>query len=184
VKAKLLAVGLVYGIAAAVVVPGLASRTHHHATGVAVRRVVVLYQGHGAHWWAKRAVRARRQANHSRGLLLDRRRRIVNTLEPVYERAAKLAAIAYDVDAATLIRKGRCESADWTRFTSSISSAEGPWQFLTRGMVRRYGDHELVDGGTWATTPFWAYSPYDPYAAALAAAWMHSVGRGGEWVCQ
>ncbi len=34
------------------------------------------------------------------------------------------------------------------------------------------------------TTPYAAYSIFDPWASANAAAWMWSVGRRGEWVCQ
>jgi hypothetical protein len=129
---------------------------------------VELVQGKGVEWWARRAVQARKDAN-ARGLVLRRLRhaRLVK-FEPPYEHAAKLAAIAYGVDAATLIRKGRCESSGWTRFHNT-SGASGPWQFLP---------------STWASTPYAADSPYDPVAAALAAAWMHRVGRGGEWVCR
>jgi hypothetical protein len=135
------------------------------ATGSAHAELV---QGKDVVWWSRRAVQARKDAN-ARGLVLRRLRhaRLVQFVPP-YEHAAKLAAIAYGVDAGTLIRKGRCESARWTRFHNK-SGASGPWQFLP---------------STWASTPYGAYSPYDPFAAALAAAWMHARGRGGEWVCQ
>lgn len=134
--------------------------------------VPVRVDGHGVRWWAGRA-RANRAAarwQHQRAGRLEQllRRRIVEPRQSVYEHSATLAAIAYGVDAATLIRKGRCESARWTRFLNTASGAAGPWQFLA---------------STWATTPYAAFSPYDPLAAALAAAWMHGAGRGKEWSC-
>jgi hypothetical protein len=181
-------VTLLVAVWALVCVAWLVSYAHggpaRPATSPARPSAHVLYQGHGVRWWAQHAVAARRDANHLRGVLRARRLHYVRPLEGKYEHAARLAAIAYRVDAETLIRKGRCESSHWTRFVSSVSSARGPWQFLTRGRVHRYGDGELVDGGTWATTPYWSYSPFDPLAAAMAAAYMHSVGRGGEWSCR
>lgn len=142
----------------------------------------VLVDGKGVRWWAARArvngaaarwqtKRADHLARHAAALERELHRRVVDPLEDVYEHSAALAATVYGVDAATLIRKGRCESQRWTRFLNSASGAAGPWQFLP---------------STWATTPFAAWSPYDPFAAALAAAWMHSprVGRGDEWECR
>jgi hypothetical protein len=38
--------------------------------------------------------------------------------------------------------------------------------------------------GTWLSTPFAEYDIFDPRASANAAAWMWSVGRRREWVCQ
>lgn len=38
--------------------------------------------------------------------------------------------------------------------------------------------------GTWATTPYARRSPWMAKWNALAGAWMHSVNRGGEWVCR
>lgn len=130
---------------------------------------VLTFQGKGIQWWARHAVQARKDAN-ARAVVIRRLRhaRLVRFVPP-YEHAAKLAAVAYGVDARTLIRKGRCESARWTHFTNRRSHAEGPWQFLP---------------STWATTPFASFSPYDPDAAALAAAWMHAAGRGGQWRCK
>ena len=129
---------------------------------------VELVQGKGVVWWSRHAVQARKDAN-ARAVVIRRLRhaRLVE-FEPPYEHAATLAAIAYGVDAGTLIRKGRCESVNWTKFHNK-SGASGPWQFLP---------------STWASTPYAQFSSYDPTAAALAAAWMHAHGRGGEWVCQ
>lgn len=129
---------------------------------------VELVQGKGVVWWSRRAVQARKDAN-ARAVVIRRLRHAhLVTFEPPYEHAATLAAIAYGVDAGALIRKGRCESVYWTKFHNK-SGASGPWQFLP---------------STWASTPYAAFSSYDPLAAALAAAWMHAHGRGGEWVCQ
>ena len=127
------------------------------------------YQGKGLMWWARHAVQARKDAN-ARAVVISRLRRSkLRRFEPPYEHAARLAAIAYGVDAGTLIRKGRCESVRWTQFRNLSSGAVGPWQFLR---------------STWASTPFAAFSPFDPDAAALAAAWMHRMGRGSEWSCR
>ena len=46
-----------------------------------------------------------------------------------------------------------------------------------------YGLFQFV-ATTWASTPYAAYSIFDPWASANAAGWMWSVGRRGEWVCQ
>ena len=135
--------------------------------GVAGVRIE-LVQGKGVVWWSRRAVQARKDANARASVIRRLRRARLVEFEPPYEHAAQLAAIAYRVDAGTLIRKGRCESGNWTHFHNA-SGASGPWQFL---------------GSTWASTPYASYSSYDPFAAALAAAWMHAHGRGGEWVCQ
>jgi hypothetical protein len=144
--------------------PHAAGATPAAVHTVAAERV----QGKDVVWWARRAVQARKDAN-ARAAVIRRLRhvRLVQFVPP-YEHAAELAAIAYQVDASTLIRKGRCESANWTRFHNK-SGASGPWQFLL---------------STWLSTPYASYSPYDPEAAALAAAWMHAHGRGGEWVCR
>lgn len=129
---------------------------------------VELVQGKDVEWWARHAVQARKDANARKLVIRRLRHARLRQFEPPYEHAAKLAAIAYHVDAATLIRKGRCESGNWTQFHNR-SGASGPWQFLP---------------STWRSTPYGGYSPYDPTAAALAAAWMHAQGRGGEWVCR
>jgi hypothetical protein len=167
---KRLAVALLWLILFAIAVkvggddpnPAAASQTPATAAGT-------LVQGKPVQWWARRAVQARKDAN-ARGQTIRRLRqaRLVQ-FRPPYEHAAKLAAIAFGVDAGTLIRKGRCESARWTRFTNHRSHALGPWQFLP---------------STWSSTPYASFSPYDADAAALAAARMHAHGRGSEWSCQ
>lgn len=138
---------------------------HSHAV------VSVRVDGKPVRWWAARARQNGRdlrwQQTHARRLEHRLRVRLV-PVENAYEHAAELAATVYGVDAGMLIRKGRCESSGWTRFLNTVTGAAGPWQFLR---------------STWASTPFAAFSPYDPVAAALAAGWMHHVGRGGEWDC-
>lgn len=130
-----------------------------------------LVQGKDVRWWAARAIRARQAANARARTIRRLRRGRLALIERPYEHAARLAAIAYHVDAAMLIRIGRCETANWAHFTNPNSGAAGPWQFLA---------------GTWQTTPYARFSPYDPDAAALAAAWMHSrtIDRGNEWSCR
>jgi soluble lytic murein transglycosylase-like protein len=82
--------------------------------------------------------------------------------------AIALASTAYRVSYSTLRRKAWCESRfdPWAR---NGSEASGLFQFLP---------------STWRTTPYAGFSVFDPFANALAAGWMHSVGRGGEWSCR
>jgi hypothetical protein len=147
---------------------------------------VELVQGKGVVWWSRRAVQARKDAN-ARARTIRRLKQVVAG-DTTIQNAIDLAAIAYNVSASTLSRKASCESTGGHGYNpnaaSTSSSARGLFEFLTRGRVHRYGDHVLVDGGTWATTPYWMFSPYNPLAAALAAGWMHAHGRGGEWVCR
>jgi hypothetical protein len=72
---------------------------------------------------------------------------------------------------AELWRKARCETGGTfsPRSYNNWSGASGLFQFLA---------------STWQSTPYRAFSVMNPYANALAAGWMHSVGRGGEWACQ
>lgn len=80
------------------------------------------------------------------------------------------AAIHRHVDFHLLVRKARCES------TLNPYATNGPHAGLFQFRV--------AYPSTWATTP---YANRDPFSAkwnALAAAWMHQQGRGGEWACQ
>jgi hypothetical protein len=87
--------------------------------------------------------------------------------DPETSTAIGLAATVYG-HGAELWRKARCESHYHRYSVNGDSGAAGLFQFLP---------------STWARTPFGRYSVFDPYANALAAGWMHSRGRGGEWVC-
>ena len=80
------------------------------------------------------------------------------------------AANLYRVDRYMLRRKAWCES-HMNPGAYNPSGASGLFQFL---------------GSTWASTPYGkrGKSVWVAKWAALGAAWMHRVGRGGEWVCQ
>lgn len=78
------------------------------------------------------------------------------------------AALRHDVSFAMLLRKARCES----RLNPLASS--GPHAGLFQFQI----------SGTWGTTPYARRSPWRAKWNALAAAWMHKVGRGGEWSCR
>lgn len=128
-------------------------------------------QGRGISFWYRRTQQARRDAN-ARGATI---RRLHATLKhrwrDVSLEAISYASTAYGVSYSTLRRKASCETGGtfdpYAR--NRTSSASGLFQFLT---------------STWASTPYRSYSIWDPYANALAAAWMHDVGRGGEWACR
>jgi hypothetical protein len=75
---------------------------------------------------------------------------------------------------ARLWRLARCETAG-TFDPRSVNprpvgdeNASGLFQFLP---------------STWRSTPYRHLSIWSPYASAMAAAWMHTHGRGGEWQC-
>lgn len=120
---------------------------------------VSTYRGHTARYWAAKFRGRTRQ-------LQDARRQLAH--RPSVAEAINLAAAAYRVDAGTLWRKARCESG-LNPNARNGSEASGLFQFLP---------------STFASTPFGRFSIWSPYANALAAGWMHSVGRGGEWVCR
>ena len=77
-------------------------------------------------------------------------------------------AIRHRVSYAMLVRKARCES----RLDPLARS--GPHVGLFQFQV----------SGTWGTTPYARRSPWRAKWNALAAAWMHKVGRGNEWTCR
>ncbi|HEV2527218.1 MAG TPA: SH3 domain-containing protein [Thermomicrobiales bacterium] len=79
------------------------------------------------------------------------------------------AADAYGQPREDMLRVARCESVLDPNAVNQAGGSYGLFQFLP---------------GTWATTPFAQYDIFDPVANANAAAWMWSVGRRNEWVCQ
>lgn len=80
------------------------------------------------------------------------------------------AALHWGVPTGLLVRKARCESRlEWW---ASNGAHVGLFQF------------RVAFPSTWATTPYAADSPWSPKWSSLAAAWMHHVGRGGEWTCR
>lgn len=79
------------------------------------------------------------------------------------------AADRYGQPREDMLRVARCES-------DMIPSAVNPYG-------GSYGLYQFKPG-TWLSTPYAAYDIFDPRASANAAAWMWSVGRRREWVCQ
>lgn len=84
------------------------------------------------------------------------------------ERAALHQRVSYSM----LRRKAWCESR-WNPYAYNGAHA-GLFQF------------RVAAPSTWATVPrrYAEHSPYSAKWSSLAAAWMHRVGRGGEWACQ
>ena len=76
------------------------------------------------------------------------------------------AAEAYGQDPAELYRVMLCESRGDPNADNGV--CKGLFQF---------------NPGTWAGTPFGGQSIYDARAQTMAAAWMWSQGRKGEWTC-
>ncbi|MDQ3045379.1 MAG: SH3 domain-containing protein, partial [Chloroflexota bacterium] len=79
------------------------------------------------------------------------------------------AADRYGQDREAMLRVARCESNLIPTAYNPSSAASGLFQFLP---------------STWATTIYADYDIFDAWASANAAAWMWSVGRRNEWVCQ
>lgn len=104
-----------------------------------------------------------RQRRDHRALLRAARQWRPTVLESIH-----LAAIAYGQSSSTLIRKASCESHLWP-WAHNPSGASGLFQFLP---------------STWRSTPYGGFSIWNPLAQALAAGWMHRVGRGNEWSCR
>lgn len=80
------------------------------------------------------------------------------------------AAIHWRVDFQMLLRKARCESTLNPLAANGVHA--GLFQF------------RVAAPSTWASTPYARRSPWRAKWNALAAAWMHRVGRGGEWSCR
>lgn len=79
------------------------------------------------------------------------------------------AAAYYGQNGDDMLRVARCESNLDPNNVTPPYQASGLFQFLP---------------STWASTPYADQDIFDPEASAYAAAWMWSVGRRGEWVCQ
>jgi soluble lytic murein transglycosylase-like protein len=78
------------------------------------------------------------------------------------------ASLHWRVSFTMLHRKAWCESR-YVATAANPSGAIGLLQFMP---------------STWGTTPYAGHSPWYAKWSALAGAWMHRVGRGGEWTCQ
>lgn len=112
----------------------------------------------------RRSARLERQRNDLRRTLNHR---------PDVVEAIKLAAVVYGVSSRWMLSRGSCESTGGhghnPRAVNPSSKASGEFQFLWP---------------TWRSTPFAAFSPFSPYANALAAGWMMGPAhRAGEWDC-
>ena len=87
----------------------------------------------------------------------------------------ELIAIIYDAanhygqPREDMLRVARCESDLVPSAVNAAGGSYGLFQFKP---------------GTWLGTPFAEFDIFDPRASASAAAWMWSVGRRREWVCQ
>lgn len=79
------------------------------------------------------------------------------------------AADHYGQDREDMLRVARCESDLVSKAVNSVGGSYGLFQFKPF---------------TWDSTPYAEYDIFDPRANAYAAAWMWSVGRRNEWVCQ
>lgn len=79
------------------------------------------------------------------------------------------AADRYGQPREDMLRVARCESDLVPGAVNGPGGSYGLFQFKP---------------GTWLGTPFAEYDIFDPRASANAAAWMWSVGRRREWVCQ
>jgi hypothetical protein len=113
----------------------------------------------------RRSVRLERERNDLRRTLMHR---------PDVIEAIKLASVAYGVSTTWMLSRGSCESTGGhghnPKAVNSRSKAAGEFQFLW---------------STWRSTPFAAFSPFSPYANALAAGWMMGPAhRAREWVCR
>lgn len=86
---------------------------------------------------------------------------------PCIRRASITKKVSYPL----LIRKARCETGGtFSPYSKNpFSAATGLFQFMP---------------STWTTTPYAHHSIWSAKWNSLGAAWMHKVGRGGEWECQ
>jgi hypothetical protein len=122
----------------------------------------------GPEKWAARYRAERRKVAVLKRELREQRRLLI--AKPNVGEAINLAAMVYG-NQTTLWRKARCETGGTfdPGARNRSSNASGLFQFLP---------------STWRSTPYAPFSVWSPYANALAAGWMHKVGRGGEWSCR
>lgn len=79
------------------------------------------------------------------------------------------AALHHHVSFPMLLRKARCESG-LNPYAVGFGVHRGLFQFNYPG--------------TWNTTPYRRRDAFSAKWNSLAAAFMHRVGRGGEWQCR
>lgn len=94
----------------------------------------------------------------------------------------KRAAIAHRVSFGTLLRKARCESRlnPYAYFGNPGNRAP----LSPQALGDRSAGLTQFKPSTWRTTPYRRRSIWSAKWNALAAGWMHRVGRGGEWACR
>ena len=113
--------------------------------------------------------KARKAVRRHRDRLIQHRKLYLCTQDRVVN-CIRLAARKYNVSFDMLMRKAHCESRLNPHATNGAH--DGLFQFRT------------APPSTWATTPYRNKSVWSAKWNAFAAAWMHSVGRGGEWECR
>jgi uncharacterized protein YgiM (DUF1202 family) len=110
-----------------------------------------------------------------RHLAVGRRQAAESDGDPTTWSRAELKAIIFEAadrygqPREDMLRVARCESNMEPSAVNRHGGSYGLFQFKP---------------GTWLSTPFAEYDIFDPRASANAAAWMWSVGRRREWVCQ
>lgn len=121
------------------------------------------YRGVDAYTWAMRYKARGRQIRNVRRVLFH---------DAGVGEAIELAGAAYG-NTPALWRRAKCETGGTfdprARNNPSADSPMGLFQFKP---------------STWRSTPFHSFSIWSPYASSLAAGWMVTVGRGGEWTCR
>lgn len=148
-----------------------------------------LIEGKTIGWWHARAVRNRREANQQRRNSEKRGRTIrrlkgdlARRYEPSFEHYFTIAARTYadglrarGYTRADLERRGRCESVNFTDFYNETPIYNGEHAQGVMGFIP----------STFNSTPYAGLDVQrDHLANIMAGAWMHSVGRGGEWACR
>lgn len=102
------------------------------------------------------------------------------------------AALHHRVSYAVLKRKTSCESGFNPYAYNGAPRNRKPTNIIYGGgTAARPNEYEQKSAGlmqfmptTWNTTPYRSRSIWSAKWNALAGAWMHRVGRGGEWVCR
>jgi hypothetical protein len=124
--------------------------------------------GEAAYW--------KNQAQHFQQLAYVRRRRIRQLRASLYWRASSqealsIAAIVYRVSRPLLGRVASCESTGGSGLNPNAKNLHS----TASGLM------QILFPSTWRTTPFASFSPFSPYANALAGAYMIAHGRLREW---
>jgi hypothetical protein len=92
------------------------------------------------------------------------------------------AALRWHVSFPVLKRKAACESGGNPYAINGRPENRQPdpsvWETDTSSGLMQFKP------STWLTTPYAKRSIWSAKYNALAGAWMHRVGRGGEWVCR